>query len=390
MPYYKFGPDDLIYNTIRVYPRENFFIYQNAIYYNNNPEQTATRGATTVTNVPVGYTSLYELNIDRPVSEFIQPFVTKDGSLTSFKTVTKSEFNTDFKYGDTLTGSYPLSASISRNYYTSGQARDRIEALRTSFDHYKPISRHYAYTSSLGDKSTQDINLISIPSIFYGDSIKKRTVELNFYVTGTLTARLRDIYGNGELIQVSGTANNIGASHGSGSVAGVVFYNEGFVALTGSWALGAHTENYIGSSVNPKWIYFGVGAETASLGYNNPNSSFELKFSGSSTIPRLTMFAHAERGALNFSHNPTYVQSSSANIPAQSNRFGYKQSEKKQPKNTVSGAYSDYNAEFQKQTYISKIGIYDDQMNLIGIAKLATPVKKTEERDLTFKLKLDI
>ena len=29
-------------------------------------------------------------------------------------------------------------------------------------------------------------------------------------------------------------------------------------------------------------------------------------------------------------------------------------------------------------------------MNLVAIAKLATPVKKTEERDLTFKLKLDL
>lgn len=390
MSYYKFGPDDLIYNTVKVYPRENFFVYQDAIYYNNNPEQTAARGATTVTNVPVGYTSLYEINIDRPESELVYPFVTKDGSLTSFKTVSKTEFNSDFNYGDTLTGSYPLSSSISRNYYSQGQDRNRIESLRTSFDHYKRLSRHYAYTSSLGDKSDQAINLISIPSIFYGDSIKKRTVELNFYVTGTLTARLRDIYGNGELIQVTGSANALGSNYGSGSVAGVVFYNEGFVALTGSWDLGAHTENYIGSSVNPKWIYYGVGAETASLGYSIPNSSFELKFSGSSAIPRITMFANAERGTLNFSHNPSFIASASAGVSPQTSSAGYVEGSKRHPKNIVSGSYSDYNAEFKKQTYISKIGIYDEDMNLVAIAKLATPVKKTEERDLTFKLKLDL
>jgi hypothetical protein len=391
VPYYKFGPDDLIYNTVKVYPRENFFIYQNAIYYNNTPEQAATRGATTVTNVPVGYTSLYELNIDRPESEFIYPFITKDGSLSAFKTISKSEFNTDFQYGDTITGSYPLSASISRNYYSQGQDRNRIEALQTSFDYYKTVSRHYSYTSSLGDKSDQAINLISIPSIFYGDSIKKRTVELNFYVTGTLTARLKDIHGNGELIQVSGAANNLGSDYGSGSVAGVVFYNEGFIALTGSWDLDPdHTENYIGSAVPPRWIYYGVGAETASLGYSIPDSSFELKFSGSSTIPRMTMFARAERGSLNFSSNPTFVASASANIQPTTGTFGYVENGKKMPKNIVSGSYSDYNAEFEKITYVSKIGIYDEDKNLIGIAKLATPIKKTEERDLTFKLKLDI
>ena len=44
---------------------------------------------------------------------------------------------------------------------------------------------------------------------------------------------------------------------------------------------------------------------------------------------------------------------------------------------------------FEKQTYISQIGIYDENNNLIAIAKLANPVRKTESRDLTFKLKLD-
>ena len=33
--------------------------------------------------------------------------------------------------------------------------------------------------------------------------------------------------------------------------------------------------------------------------------------------------------------------------------------------------------------------IYDEEMNCIGIAKIAKPVKKTPERDFTFKLKVD-
>ena len=59
-------------------------------------------------------------------------------------------------------------------------------------------------------------------------------------------------------------------------------------------------------------------------------------------------------------------------------------------KNIVSSSYEDETPLFNKETYISKIGIYDENKNLIAIAKLATPVKKTEQRDLTFKLKLDI
>ena len=59
-------------------------------------------------------------------------------------------------------------------------------------------------------------------------------------------------------------------------------------------------------------------------------------------------------------------------------------------KNITSASYQDPTAPFEKTTYISKIGIYDEDKNLIAVASLARPVKKTESRDLTFKLKLDI
>ena len=38
---------------------------------------------------------------------------------------------------------------------------------------------------------------------------------------------------------------------------------------------------------------------------------------------------------------------------------------------------------------LKTLGIYDEERNLIGIAKMATPVRKTEDDQFTFKLKLD-
>ena len=49
-----------------------------------------------------------------------------------------------------------------------------------------------------------------------------------------------------------------------------------------------------------------------------------------------------------------------------------------------------YDPDFEKVTYISKVGIYDENKNLIGIAKVAVPIKKTIKNNYTFKLKLDI
>jgi hypothetical protein len=59
-------------------------------------------------------------------------------------------------------------------------------------------------------------------------------------------------------------------------------------------------------------------------------------------------------------------------------------------KNIVTSSYANYSVPFRPVTYISKIGIYDENKNLIGIASLANPVRKIEGRSYTFKLKLDI
>ena len=56
----------------------------------------------------------------------------------------------------------------------------------------------------------------------------------------------------------------------------------------------------------------------------------------------------------------------------------------------MSSSYSDHEENFRRQVYISKVGVYDEQKNLIGIATLADPVLKDENEDYVFKLKLDI
>ena len=204
----------------------------------------------------------------------------------------------------------------------------------------------------------------------------------------------------------------------TGSVAGVILYNEGVIALTGTWAL-ADSDNYVDkfrhaagtvkSAEPPKWTYFGVGANDGSgsvVSYDgatvhNVSSSFTLEFKGTNYVPVMTMMAHARKGELNFSNNPTFISGNfettsagqkiltGSNVPVVSSSVEYHQYDKVKIKNTVSSSYSNHTASFQTQTYISKIGLYDDKKNLIGVAKLATPVKKTEDREYTFKLKLD-
>ena len=114
-----------------------------------------------------------------------------------------------------------------------------------------------------------------------------------------------------------------------------------------------------------------------------------MEMSGTSYNNTLTLFATAPKGQLNQSNNPSFTEYSTANF-AETGSKVYFENNQRLIKNVVTSAYADPTGSFQKTTYISKVGIYDDDRNLIGIAKLATPVKKTAERDFTFKIKLDI
>ncbi len=102
------------------------------------------------------------------------------------------------------------------------------------------------------------------------------------------------------------------------------------------------------------------------------------------------MLAHATRGELNHSNNPTFIDKTSTNLNVYySSSYSFSEAEMV-IKNTTSASYSDPEPPFKKTTYITKIGIYDENKNLIAIANVAEPVKKTEDRDFTFKLKIDI
>ena len=419
----KFGPSEVILNTMRTYPPVKFFIYGGTIYYNGSPNLSGTT-SDNLLSVTGGGISLYEYNVDRreDVSDVIYPFITKDSAGASFRTAGKVSYTNEFQFGDRINGKYPLTASISRKYWVSPGSRQEgsdpslpadaegatfnaapvnrhFYALKNRLDWYGYLSEHFKVQSSVDDgwdKNTEPLGIISIPSIFYGSKIREGSVSLKWYISGTLAAEVRDTKRNGELHQVSGTAEALAA--GENKVAGVVMYNEGFILLTGSWGLST-TQMQLdrdGGSVplqSASWLHFGVGAQDGAnqteRGATFDSASFEINFEGQTDIQVYTMFAKAHRGEANYSNNPTFLQYSQSLIKVSSSRV-YEENPDRRIKNTVSSSYPGYSAPFRRQVFISRVAIYDKQKNLIGIATLADPVLKQEDQDYTFKIKLDI
>ena len=88
MTFKKFDSKDILYNVLETNPEQLFEIYDSKVYRN---KQTHIVGKFTssVPNVPTGFVSLYEINVDRNVTDtgLVYPFVTKDSSLIGTKTI---------------------------------------------------------------------------------------------------------------------------------------------------------------------------------------------------------------------------------------------------------------------------------------------------------------
>ena len=391
MPYlHSFGPDDILQNRMVTRPKFDFVMYSGSAYINNDANNLGH-------NIVTGTVNLYEYNVDRngTTQGLIHPYVTRDTGLV-FKTnrLTEEQYRELNPSIQLITGSYPLTSSISRQYFSpttfpfpdgTDAAKDtyvtnrkELIALQNTMNYYRFMSDKFHYVNSYVSGT---VNMLQIPTSIFGEKIKKGTVNLKFYFTGSLIGEAKDLKQNGELISTIGNT--------SGSTVGVVLYNEGFVLLTSSADISSNPDKYTTGAAleNASWQYFGAfasGLATASL--------FSLSFEGTQQVPSMTFFATAQPGDLNNSQNPTFISSSNSNWRdiTSVDSSGYIEPDKTEIKNTIHSQYCNYEEEFQKQTYISRIGIFDKEKNLIGIATLANPVQKKEVDNYTFKLKLDM
>ena len=426
---FKFEDDDLFINRLRTYPEYNVFIYQGQ-QYTNNFEYSGSGGIsvfdinanrTTPHDVVVPHVSaslrkdIFKNLVYNPLVEEIS---SPNGRYKTRQYWTQLSTNKLDAYptigGTPITGNYGNASQIKRriagavrstqrywNLETGQLVQNNVRgpvynvtasALQNVAKKYTILSDHFIFgSSSVRSRNLlqSTVNFIFIPSMYYGTSIKKGSVKLQFLLTGSIVAECSDQYENGVLIETTGTAQ--------GNVVGVVLYDEGVIMLTASHNLETGPSLGIrytsGVPLQSSWLYYGAtlndGITTANiLPWNTlASASYNLDFKGVSYVNTMTMFAHAKKGGLNHSNNPTYRKMSDTRNSQTGSGIVFAEGET-DIKNIVSASFT--SASFEKTTYISKINIYDENENLIGVASLANPVKKTIDREYLFKLKLDI
>ena len=432
----KFEKNDLFYNTIAGNPSYKIVLYNGNVTVNDQISE-GNRVSSSVTFLENNFN--YTCSV---TEEFTKSNVFLD-----------YEFSGTLSYNPTIKRNYIRKAGNTFNYlYTEYLTLKKILALRNVFPKYNlentnlkiseyleedgvPRYKSKVFLDPLSANNYQyyirpkkDINLIEIPQAFYGNKIQPGTLNLKIYVTGTLVAEASDKYKDTKIIQTSSSFNPslINAEIGS------ILYDEGIIILTGSAQLASVSERYIqpvSSSVfnvnfsnapvsdNLRWVHFGshkVTTTSVAPGASTPivSSSFEINFQGSNQVNTLTMFCTADKNDFTWSNNRTFIsggqsdklllgQTSSITVngithTASSNALfipsdgKYYENDKIVVKNAISSSFSNYESKYNPQVYISEIAIYNEEGEMIGIAKLANPIRKTKDTDYTIKLKLDI
>lgn len=276
-------------------------------------------------------------------------------------------------------------------------------------------------------ESTESVNRIdeamflSFKRLFARDSIKKETFAVRFYRTGTMSnyelssqperttldvtsqsgsiiftdigsaTSARSVFGGdvSDLVEATNTSNKVGLlfyDHGtavldlkkimSGTqhVSGVINAmnaNGGDSNLVnGTMVIGGDDSGNKDAKYIPDLL---VSASLDNIIDHLASTRFQsgsltaMTFQNNTIINSALYFCRAPADAYNYSSNPTFVNN----------------------EGRIRVIEDGQNATQRSFTFPTTIGLHDSQGNLLAVAKLSRPVEKNDERDITFRVRLD-
>jgi hypothetical protein len=241
-----------------------------------------------------------------------------------------------------------------------------------------------------GTGSMKNVLVVSFSRLITKDQIKKGTFSLKMG-TGpwgdrhSETVTLQDISAS---VDGDGTVNTIGGDYGvlfatdglaTGSVHGpahgVVFYQAGIALISssvfdmsastgyGQFASGAATA--FTSSLGPA---LGCSASIATGSISSSADALRervtnLTFNNSTEINSTIYFCRLPVNKFNYSANPTYLSASKLRVKNEAGDLPV--------------------------SYVTTVGLYNARNELLAVAKLSEPLKKTPQNELTIRVRLD-
>ena len=268
----------------------------------------------------------------------IRPFmVYKDWSL--------DESDLDVMYGVYLdTNLYNEDTDVLNDNGTSKSML--YDSINTQF-YLNPIT-------SFADDIDNTLGVISIPQIKYGEGIRPNSVQLTY---------------TGITVHDDGNFNLI--ESGSGNFKGNVFYDRGLIIITD------------GIVDNTSLTTFDLEYQSTMTIYENEIfiSILENEFNVSQNLTGIVnvtgSYVNIEKTNpyTNEVHTASYFNLESAEINSDFLDYDYNSS------NDITGSYL--------APFITTIGLYDDDLNMVAVAKLPNPIKKYPDYPINFIIRID-
>ena len=186
-----------------------------------------------------------------------------------------------------------------------------------------------------------------------------------------------------ERSQFGGDVGNIVLSSDTAQTVGLMFYQKGIaiidlaravdknqimsgtISSVGATATTTHSASFIPNFVNSASMD-DIVRHVATERFGTGSNTF-LTFQNNTKINSTLIFCRATADEFNFSSNPTYTDSEGRVLVIDASQAG----------------------EQKSFSFVTTVGLYDANEELLATAKLSRPVEKNDEKDLTFRVRLD-
>ena len=279
-----------------------------------------------------------------------------------------------------ITVGYPADSAMSNSSPLAQQMQPKKINI---YNQMAGAIRQFARDGDLtGGSKIKEAFFLSFARLLTKDEIQKNTFRMSFATGGTvgnsrfLNSMTVGDYGADSSYKVNSPAGEYGilytssATPNEASGVGLLYYQAGVCVLTASVFTSSAANDFgssFGSSAtsadtrNINTVVSGTAISASADGFRT--RLINVEFNNTTELNSTIYFCRVHHGDFNYSSNPTYLNSSKIRV---------KEVSRDQP-----------------VSYITTIGLYSADKELLAVAKLSEPLKKTPSNELTLRVRLD-
>ena len=219
------------------------------------------------------------------------------------------------------------------------------------------------------DSPMKETIFVNLSRLLTKDEIKKGSVSITLGTASWANpfSGLKT-FTDADAAENAGTLNTIGGDYGilsssTAGVGGVVFYQAGVMVLTSSIWTGTtdfFSQSGTARTIDNQLVSGSISGSADAFRHR----LYNLQFNNTTEINSTVYFCRMPHNKFNYSSNPTYLNAGSIRV---------KNNSRNNP----------------PISYITTVGLYNSQNELLAVAKLSEPLRKDPTNELTLRVRLD-